>query len=107
MRRVRRHGGAAALIGKGPDDVGAFATLDEALSLGLTILDTAESYAGGASETTMRRWFSERGSAMAASLRITTKVQRDKCPIADAFSNRVVAQVEPGYRGGGEEMADK
>jgi len=38
------------------------------------MLDTAESYAGGASETTMRRWFTERDPATTASLRITTKV---------------------------------
>lgn len=67
-------GGSAALIGKGLDDAGAFATLDEAVVLGLTMLDTAESYAGGASETIMRRWFDTRDPATTASLRLTTKV---------------------------------
>ena len=67
-------GGSAALIGKGLDDAGAFATLDEAVVLGLTMLDTAESYAGGASETIMRRWFDTRDPTTTASLRLTTKV---------------------------------
>ena len=67
-------GGAAALIGKGLDDGAAFATLDEAVALGLTMPDTVESYAGGASEITMRRWFTKRDSAPTAPLRTTTKV---------------------------------
>jgi aryl-alcohol dehydrogenase-like predicted oxidoreductase len=67
-------GGSATLIGKGLDEAAACATLDETVELGLTMLDTAESYAGGASETTMRRWFTTRDPATTAGLRITTKV---------------------------------
>jgi len=33
-------GGSSALIGKGLDEVGAYATLDEAVALGLTMLDS-------------------------------------------------------------------
>ena len=42
-------GGAAALIGKGLDEAAAFATLDEAVELGLTMLDTAE-------RTVLEKW---------------------------------------------------
>ena len=43
-------GGNAELIGMGLDEAAACETLDEAASLGLTMLDTAERYAGGASD---------------------------------------------------------
>jgi len=67
-------GGAPDLIGKGLDDDAAFATLDEAVELGITMFDTAERYAAGASEATIGRWLQMRGSAMATSPLITTKV---------------------------------
>lgn len=38
-------GGATELIGRGLDRQAAFATLDEAVSLGINVLDTAERYA--------------------------------------------------------------
>ena len=90
-------GGSTALIGKGLDEVGAFATLDEAVALGLIMLDTAESYAGGASETTMRRWFAERDPATTASLRITTKVAPPRSSSTDErFDSAFIAHVFAG-----------
>jgi aryl-alcohol dehydrogenase-like predicted oxidoreductase len=49
-------------------------TLDEAARLGVTMLDTAERYAGGASERIIGGWLAERDPAVTASTRITTKV---------------------------------
>lgn len=67
-------GGAAHLIGRGLDVDASLATLDEAAALGITMLDTAERYAGGASETIMGRWLAERDPSVTAAVRITTKV---------------------------------
>jgi aryl-alcohol dehydrogenase-like predicted oxidoreductase len=67
-------GGARDLIGRGLDDDASLATLDEAASLGITMLDTAERYAGGASERVMGRWLAERGESLTGPVQITTKV---------------------------------
>jgi aryl-alcohol dehydrogenase-like predicted oxidoreductase len=48
-------GSPAALIGRGLDEAAAFATMDEAMALGITLFDTAFSYAGGASDRSERR----------------------------------------------------
>jgi 1-deoxyxylulose-5-phosphate synthase len=90
-------GGSPALIGKGLNDEAAFATLDEAVALGLIMLDTAESYAGGASERTMRRWFSERDPAATGSLRITTKVAPPRAaPTDERFDHAFIARTFAG-----------
>jgi aryl-alcohol dehydrogenase-like predicted oxidoreductase len=39
-------GGSPRLVGRGLDEHAAYATMDEALDLGITLFDTAESYAG-------------------------------------------------------------
>jgi len=62
------------LIGKGLDRDASFAVLDEAASLGITMLDTAERYAAGVSETTIGQWLAERPAATTEDVRITTKV---------------------------------
>jgi aryl-alcohol dehydrogenase-like predicted oxidoreductase len=49
-------GSPAALIGRGLDEAAAFATMDEAMELGITLFDTAFSYAGGASDRMVGRW---------------------------------------------------
>jgi aryl-alcohol dehydrogenase-like predicted oxidoreductase len=67
-------GGSISLIGKGLAETAAYATLDEAAALGFTMLDTAEAYAGGASESTIRRWFESRSTDVTSPQRITTKV---------------------------------
>lgn len=67
-------GGARDLIGKGLDAAASLETLDEAAELGITMLDTAERYAAGASETVMGRWLAERDPSVTAPIRITTKV---------------------------------
>jgi len=40
-------GGSPQLVGRGLDEGSAYATMDEAVDLGVTLFDTAETYAGG------------------------------------------------------------
>jgi aryl-alcohol dehydrogenase-like predicted oxidoreductase len=67
-------GGSAKLVGRGLDEPSAFATMDEAVGLGMTLFDTAESYASGASEIMIGRWLVERDSAVTGRVRLATKV---------------------------------
>ena len=67
-------GGSPELVGRGLDEPAAFATMDEAVGLGITLFDTAESYAGGASEIMIGRWLVERDSAVTDRVRLATKV---------------------------------
>jgi aryl-alcohol dehydrogenase-like predicted oxidoreductase len=67
-------GGSPKLVGRGLDELSAFATMDEAVGLGITLFDTAERYAGGASEIMIGRWLLERDSAVTGRVRLATKV---------------------------------
>src|ERR1700686_4812926 len=67
-------GGARRLVGRGLDRTAAFATLDEALALGIDVLDTAERYAGGESERTIGEWLRRRPREVTGGVRIATKV---------------------------------
>jgi len=67
-------GGSPGLVGRGLDESSAFATMDEAVGLGITLFDTAESYAGGASEVMIGRWLVDRDSAIIDRVRLATKV---------------------------------
>lgn len=67
-------GGSVKLVGQGLDEAAAFATMDEAVALGITLFDTAESYAAGASERMMGRWMTERDPAVTGQVRLLTKV---------------------------------
>ena len=67
-------GSATHLIGRGLDLEASLATLDEAARLGISMLDTAERYAAGASETIIGRWLAERDRSVTDPVRITTKV---------------------------------
>lgn len=67
-------GGSPKLLGRGLDEPSAFATMDEAVGLGITLFDTAERYAGGASEIMIGRWLLERDLAVTGRVRIATKV---------------------------------
>jgi 1-deoxyxylulose-5-phosphate synthase len=48
--------------------------MDEAVRLGITLFDTAERYADGASEVMIGRWLLERASAVTRLVRLATKV---------------------------------
>jgi len=67
-------GGSPTLVGRGLDEPSAFATMDEAVGLGITLFDTAERYAGGASEIVIGRWLVKRDSAVSDRVRLATKV---------------------------------
>jgi aryl-alcohol dehydrogenase-like predicted oxidoreductase len=67
-------GGSAELIGRGLDEPAAFAAMDEALALGIVLFDTAERYAGGASEEMIGRWLTDRGPGVSDRVRVATKV---------------------------------
>jgi aryl-alcohol dehydrogenase-like predicted oxidoreductase len=67
-------GGSQKLVGRGLDEPSAFATMDEAVRLGITLFDTAERYADGASEIMIGRWLLERASAVTRLVRLATKV---------------------------------
>jgi aryl-alcohol dehydrogenase-like predicted oxidoreductase len=67
-------GGTPQLVGRGMDERAAFETMDEAVELGITLFDTAEAYAGGASEIMIGRWLAERASEATSQVRIATKV---------------------------------
>lgn len=67
-------GGSQQLVGRGLDEPAAFATMDEAVGLGITLFDTAERYAGGASEIMIGRWLVERDSTVTDRVRLATKV---------------------------------
>lgn len=67
-------GGVRHLIGRGLDRDAAFAALDEALALGIDVLDTAERYAGGESERMIGEWLRLRPREQIERVRIATKV---------------------------------
>jgi aryl-alcohol dehydrogenase-like predicted oxidoreductase len=86
-------GGATDLIGRGLDQSASLTTLDEAAALGITMLDTAERYAGGASEILIGQWLSEREASVTAPIRITTKVAPAQASGRDAAFD--AAFIEP------------
>lgn len=56
-------GSSPATRGRGISPDEGCARLDEAYSLGITVIDTADAYAGGVSEATVGRWLAERQPA--------------------------------------------
>ena len=95
-------GGARELIGRGLDESASLATLDEAAALGMTMLDTAERYAAGASEVMIGRWLAERDAAVTARARITTKVAPAFASGGDASFD--AAFIEPVFSGSLERL---
>jgi aryl-alcohol dehydrogenase-like predicted oxidoreductase len=67
-------GGAKALIGRGLNREEAVATLNESVTLGINVLDTAERYAGGESELVIGEWLSQQQASVVSELHIATKV---------------------------------
>jgi 1-deoxyxylulose-5-phosphate synthase len=56
-------GSSPDLFGKGDDEATAFALMDAARDRGITLFDTANSYAGGRSEAWIGRWLASRPGA--------------------------------------------
>lgn len=65
-------GSAPKLFGKGENKAEAFAVMDRARELGITMFDTANSYGGGYSEEWVGQWMAERGAR--EEIIVTTKV---------------------------------
>jgi aryl-alcohol dehydrogenase-like predicted oxidoreductase len=92
-------GSAPELFGRGEDEAAAFAVMDRALELGLTMFDTANSYGGGYSERWIGRWMADRG--VRDDLIVTTKVGN---PVGDRPEDRglsrrhILRQVEESLR---------
>jgi aryl-alcohol dehydrogenase-like predicted oxidoreductase len=66
-------GSAPELFGQGEDEQAAFALMDAAREQGITLFDTANSYGGGRSETTIGRWLASRRAR--DEIVLTTKVR--------------------------------
>ena len=59
--KVSSIGMGCVTFGREIDQSASFEVLDRALERGINLFDTAAAYAGGASETVLGRWISERG----------------------------------------------
>jgi aryl-alcohol dehydrogenase-like predicted oxidoreductase len=66
-------GSVPELFGQGEDEQAAFALMDAARERGITLLDTANAYGGGRSETTVGRWLASRRAR--DEIVLTTKVR--------------------------------
>ncbi|MHB0937544.1 MAG: aldo/keto reductase [Armatimonadota bacterium] len=58
---VSQLGLGCVTFGREIDEATAFAVADHALEAGITLFDTADAYAGGASETVLGKWIASRG----------------------------------------------
>ena len=66
-------GSAPEFFGHGENEEQAFALMDAALTLGITLFDTADAYGGGRSERWIGKWLAARAGA-GARIVLTTKV---------------------------------
>jgi aryl-alcohol dehydrogenase-like predicted oxidoreductase len=67
-------GSAPAFFGMGETESQAAELLDRAREVGINLLDTADAYGGGRSETFIGNWLKARGSAVRDQLVVSTKV---------------------------------
>lgn len=67
-------GTPANLIGRGLDRAASWAAMTEAVALGITLFDTAFSYAGGASEQFIAAWLETQPASTRERIRLATKV---------------------------------
>src|SRR5512138_475979 len=67
-------GSAPAFFGMGETEQQAAELLDHARDAGITVLDTADAYGGGRSETFIGNWLGARGSAVRDQMIVSSKV---------------------------------
>ena len=67
-------GSAPAFFGQGESEEEAFALMDAAWELGVTLFDTADAYGGGRSERAIGRWLAQRGPDVRERIVLSTKV---------------------------------
>jgi aryl-alcohol dehydrogenase-like predicted oxidoreductase len=78
-------GSAPAFFGKGETEQEAFAIMDAAWELGITLFDTADAYGGGRSERFIGAWLKARGPAVRDQLVLSSKVFN---PVGDGPNDR-------------------
>jgi len=67
-------GSSRRLVGKGETEAEAHALLDHAVALGLNLIDTAGTYAEGASESIIGAWLATRGTSTRNKILLSSKV---------------------------------
>ncbi|WP_158623713.1 aldo/keto reductase [Corallococcus llansteffanensis] len=67
-------GSSRKLVGRGETEAEAHALLDRAVALGISLIDTAGTYADGASESFIGSWLASRGPAMRDRVLLSSKV---------------------------------
>jgi len=67
-------GSAPAFFGQGESEEEAFALMDAAWELGITLFDTADAYGGGRSERAIGRWLARRDPDVRERIVLSTKV---------------------------------
>ena len=67
-------GSAPAFFGRGESEAQATALLDRVWDAGINLLDTADAYGGGRSESYLGSWLKAKGSAVRDQLVVSTKV---------------------------------
>lgn len=94
-------GSAPDLFGKGETEEEAFAIMDVAWEMGITLFDTADAYGGGRSEVYIGRWLKAKGSRVRGQLVLSTKVLN---PVGEGPNERglsrlhIMRQVEASLR---------
>ncbi len=78
-------GSAPALFGKGETEEEAHAILDAAWDMGINLLDTADAYGGGRSETYIGSWLRTKGSRVRDQLVLGSKVFN---PVGEGLNER-------------------
>lgn len=102
-------GSAPAFFGKGESEAEAFAIMDAAWELGITLFDTADAYGGGRSEQYIGAWLREKGAAARDQIVLSSKVFN---PVGDGPNDRglsrrhIMRQVEASLRRLGVECLD-
>ncbi len=102
-------GSAPALFGKGETEDAAFAIMDAAWEMGITLFDTADAYGGGRSETYIGNWLRAKGPRVRDQLVLSSKVFN---PVGDGPNDRglsrlhVLRQVEASLRRLGTDHLD-
>jgi 1-deoxyxylulose-5-phosphate synthase len=90
-------GSARATWGKGLTDEEAFQMLDTAVGIGIGVIDTANSYAGGHSEEVIGSWLRSRSADVLVATKVGNLVEADQADICLA-SDHIVRQFPASLR---------
>jgi aryl-alcohol dehydrogenase-like predicted oxidoreductase len=83
-------GSAPAFFGMGETESQAAALLDRAWDAGINLLDTADAYGGGRSESYIGRWLAAKGSSVRDRLVVSSKVYN---PVGDGPNQRGLSRL--------------